>query len=83
MPLFNPKSVAHHVAGLPPQLHSLIQLPHRPQDLSDYQRAHKLDRMLSPLEWVSYLFSAGNLLAGASLACTCIIGSPSALRRIF
>ena len=37
-----------------------------PQDLSNYQQAHRLERMLTPLEWVSYLFSAGNLLAGAS-----------------
>lgn len=38
-------------------------LPHT-QDLSPYQSAHQLTRTPSPLEFVSYLFGLGNLLAG-------------------
>jgi hypothetical protein len=36
----------------------------RLQDLKPYQRAHRLTRMPSVLEGLSYLFAAGNLLAG-------------------
>ena len=63
--------VAQRVLRIPPVLSPAKQQPgdHATavQELSDYQKAHKLDRMLSPVEWVSYLFSAGNLLAGACL----------------
>lgn len=44
--------------------------PHRarvarlPQHLSEYQAAHALERVPSPLAWASYLFCCGNLLAG-------------------
>lgn len=34
------------------------------QDLKAYQRAHRLARLPTPLEGLSYLFAAGNLLAG-------------------
>ena len=34
------------------------------QDLKPYQRAHRLEKMPSVLEGLSYLFAAGNLLAG-------------------
>mmetsp|Transcript_19134 Transcript_19134/g.57764 ORF Transcript_19134/g.57764 Transcript_19134/m.57764 type:complete len:484 (-) Transcript_19134:1770-3221(-) len=34
------------------------------QELSPYQQTHKLTKLPTPLETVSYLFSAGNLLAG-------------------
>ena len=34
------------------------------QDLKPYQSAHRLTRMPSVLEGLSYLFAAGNLLAG-------------------
>ena len=34
------------------------------QDLKEYQRAHRLERLPTPLEGLSYLFAAGNLLAG-------------------
>ena len=34
------------------------------QDLSPYQQAHKLVQMPSLLEWLSFVFASGNLLAG-------------------
>ena len=34
------------------------------QDLKPYQRAHRLAKVPSVLEGLSYLFAAGNLLAG-------------------
>lgn len=34
------------------------------QELSPYQQAHKLTRLPSLLEWLSFAFAAGNLLAG-------------------
>ena len=52
------------------------------QELSDYQKAHKLDRMLSPLEWSSYLFSAGNLLAGVSTLVTDPVLNQNGLKRV-
>lgn len=36
----------------------------RDEDLSPYQQQHKLQELPSPLAYLSYLFSAGNLLAG-------------------
>ncbi|KAK9825653.1 hypothetical protein WJX81_005648 [Elliptochloris bilobata] len=35
-----------------------------PEELKPYQRAHRLERLPSPLEGLSYLFAGGNLLAG-------------------
>lgn len=34
------------------------------QDLSSYQQSHKLTRLPSVLEWLSFVFASGNLLAG-------------------
>lgn len=34
------------------------------QELSPYQQSHKLTELPSPLAYLSYLFSGGNLLAG-------------------
>ena len=34
------------------------------QELSPYQQAHAVRRLPSLLEWLSFMFSAGNLLAG-------------------
>ena len=34
------------------------------QELSPYQQRHRLTKMPSPLEWLSFTFASGNLLAG-------------------
>ncbi len=34
------------------------------QELTPYQESRKLVAMPSPLEWLSYIFASGNLLAG-------------------
>ena len=34
------------------------------QELSPYQQQHRLTKMPSPLEWLSFTFASGNLLAG-------------------
>jgi lysophospholipid acyltransferase len=34
------------------------------QEMSPYQQAHALTRLPSPLEWLSFIFAGGNLLAG-------------------
>ena len=34
------------------------------QDLTPYQQSHKLVQMPSLLEWLSFVFASGNLLAG-------------------
>lgn len=34
------------------------------QELSTYQQSHKLSSVPGPLEFLSYVFAAGNLLAG-------------------
>lgn len=43
--------------------HGLIAM-HGMQGLSDYQRTHKLTRIPSLFEFVSFAFSTGNLLSG-------------------
>lgn len=35
-----------------------------PQELTTYQQAHKIAKMPSLLEWLSFIFASGNLLAG-------------------
>jgi len=37
------------------------------QELTEYQQAHKLRGMPNLLEYLSYVFASGNLLAGESL----------------
>ncbi|CAK0783622.1 hypothetical protein CVIRNUC_006821 [Coccomyxa viridis] len=36
----------------------------KPEELSPYQQRHRLTKMPSPLEWLSFTFASGNLLAG-------------------
>ena len=44
----------------------LIQAGWAVQDLTDYQRKMKLEKLPSLLEYLSYIFASGNLLAGNS-----------------
>ena len=52
--------VAHHV-GLSPYCTNYLRAS---QELSPYQQRHRLTKMPSPLEWLSFTFASGNLLAG-------------------
>ena len=47
-------------------VHTTLKKPvcNATQDLTSYQESRKLEAMPSPLEWVSYVFASGNLLAG-------------------
>ena len=52
--------LAHHVDL---SAHRAKRL-HASQELSPYQQRHRLTKMPSPLEWLSFTFASGNLLAG-------------------